>query len=83
MASTKISDFGIAKSMDHLRPAPTSEETITGIVLGTPGYLAPERRAGIIACVESDLYSVGAVMMEALTGRGPDGAGHRRRNAPP
>ncbi len=67
----KISDFGIAKSMDVYGDAPTSEETITGVVLGTPGYLAPERRAGIMASVESDLYSVGAVMMEALTGRVP------------
>ncbi len=65
----KISDFGIAKSVDISGDAPISDETITGIVLGTPGYLAPERRAGILATVESDLYSVGAVMVEALTGR--------------
>ena len=63
----KISDFGIAKSMDLY--GATSDETITGVVLGTPGYLAPERRAGRPATVESDLYSVGAVMVEALTGR--------------
>jgi serine/threonine protein kinase len=63
----KISDFGIAKSMDLY--GTTSDETITGVVLGTPGYLAPERRAGMPATVESDLYSVGAVMVEALTGR--------------
>ena len=43
--------------------------TMTGIVLGTPGYLAPERRSGRPATVQSDLYSVGAVMVEALTGR--------------
>ncbi len=63
----KISDFGIAKSMDVY--GASSDETITGVVLGTPGYLAPERRAGRPATVESDLYSVGAVMVEALTGR--------------
>jgi eukaryotic-like serine/threonine-protein kinase len=63
----KISDFGIAKSMDLC--GVTTDETITGVVLGTPGYLAPERRIGMPATVESDLYSVGAVMVEALTGR--------------
>ena len=40
---TKISDFGIAKSMDLLAPGANPEETLSGVVLGTPGYLAPER----------------------------------------
>ena len=68
---TKITDFGIAKSFD-IRPGPnalTDDMTMTGFVLGTPGYLAPERRAGSPATVQSDLYSVGAVMVEALTGQ--------------
>ena len=43
--------------------------TMTGVVLGTPGYLAPERRMGRPATVQSDLYSVGAVMVEGCTGR--------------
>jgi len=43
--------------------------TMTGVVLGTPGYLAPERRSARPATVQSDLYSVGAVMVEALTGQ--------------
>jgi protein kinase-like protein len=72
---TKIADFGIAKSVD-LQPLnePADDVTQTGIVLGTPGYLAPERRTGQPASVRSDLYSVGAVMVEALTGTrpGPD-----------
>ena len=42
---------------------------MTGFVLGTPGYLAPERRSGRPATVQSDLYSVGAVMIETLTGK--------------
>jgi hypothetical protein len=68
---TKISDFGIAKSLDVLTGAEgmTDDLTLTGVVLGTPGYLAPERRAGRPATAQSDLYSVGAVMVEALTGR--------------
>jgi serine/threonine-protein kinase len=67
---TKITDFGIAKSLD-LRDDVADDVTQTGIVLGTPGYLAPERRTGQPATVRSDLYSVGAVMVEALTARRP------------
>ena len=47
----------------------TDDMTMTGFVLGTPGYLAPERRSGHPATVQSDLYAVGAVMVEALTGQ--------------
>ena len=68
----KITDFGIAKSFDvRAASAPTADLTMTGVVLGTPGYLAPERRLGHPATVQSDVYSVGAVMVEALTGRRP------------
>ena len=68
---TKITDFGIAKSFDVFTDGPlvTDDMTMTGFVLGTPGYLAPERRAGHPATVQSDLYAVGAVMVEALTGQ--------------
>ena len=68
---TKITDFGIAKSFDErLEPDRVNDDmTMTGVVLGTPGYLAPERRSGRPATVQSDLYSVGAVMVEAITGR--------------
>jgi serine/threonine-protein kinase len=66
----RITDFGIAKSFDAMAaPDATTDFTMTGVVLGTPGYLAPERRAGHPATVQSDLYSVGAVMVEALSGR--------------
>lgn len=67
---TKITDFGIAKSFAAFAdPSPLSDATVTGVVLGTPGYLAPERRAAHPATVQSDLYSVGAVLVEALTGQ--------------
>jgi serine/threonine protein kinase len=66
----RITDFGIAKSFDAMALSDaTSDMTMTGVVLGTPGYLAPERRAGHSATVQSDLYSVGAIMVEALSGR--------------
>ena len=68
---TKITDFGIAKSFDiHMTAGPLPDDmTMTGVVLGTPGYLAPERRAAHPATVQSDLFSVGAVMVEMLTGQ--------------
>ncbi len=67
---TKIADFGIAKSFDirTMVDGIPDDMTQTGVVMGTPAYLAPERRSGLPATVQSDLYAVGAVMVEAVTG---------------
>lgn len=62
----KVADFGIAKTVDS-----GNDETTTGLVVGTPAYLAPERLYGQPATVASDLFSVGVVLFEALTGRRP------------
>ncbi len=61
----KITDFGIASVA---RSAPL---TATGILIGTPAYLAPERAAGGPATPASDLYSLGVVAYECLTGAPP------------
>jgi len=61
----KITDFGIA-SVTQGAPS-----TATGILLGTPAYLAPERTAGRPATPASDLYSLGVVGYECLTGAPP------------
>ena len=61
----KVSDFGIAKTIDDL------DQTQTIELLATPGYLAPERIAGKPASERSDLYSVGVLVYEALSGRRP------------
>jgi serine/threonine-protein kinase len=67
--TAKVADFGIAKA---LHPSPdTSEPTAMHLVLGTPTYLAPERAQGNPATVRSDLWSVGVLLYESLTGEKP------------
>jgi serine/threonine protein kinase len=67
--NAKVTDFGIAKALE---PAPADVDlTATDEVMGTPRYLAPERAAGEQATVASDLWAVGVVLYEALTGRPP------------
>lgn len=61
----KVGDFGIAKSTEGLNL------TSTGMIVGTAAYLAPERVAGQPATPQSDLYAVGVVLYEALSGRKP------------
>lgn len=63
----KVGDFGIAKAVLDA----TEDPTVTVALLGTPAYLAPERLHGSAATVASDLYSVGVVLYETLTGRKP------------
>lgn len=63
----KVGDFGIAKSLQ-----PTdADETVTGMVIGTPAYLPPERLLGGDATPGGDVYAVGVILYEALAGRRP------------
>lgn len=59
-----VTDFGIAR-------AGVSEITQTGSVMGTPHYLSPEQAQGHDVTSVSDLYSIGVILYEALTGRVP------------
>jgi eukaryotic-like serine/threonine-protein kinase len=59
-----VTDFGIAR-------AGVSEITQTGSVMGTPHYLSPEQAQGMDTTAVSDLYSIGVMLYEALTGRVP------------
>jgi serine/threonine-protein kinase len=61
----KIADFGIA------RTAEATQLTQLGTVLGTAAYLAPEQAAGEEVSAAADIYSLGAVLYELLTGRPP------------
>jgi serine/threonine-protein kinase len=70
--SAKVADFGIAKAVvDEEDPALQVDLTTTGQMLGTVAYMAPERLAGRPATVQSDIYSVGVVLYEGLTGTRP------------
>ena len=62
----KVTDFGIVSLQNE-----DSDITKTGSILGTSSYISPEQAQGKPVSVESDLYSLGTVMYELITGRPP------------
>jgi serine/threonine protein kinase len=67
----KVMDFGLAKLVDSVLPGPRSYVTNTDFAVGTPGYISPEQVRGEEMDHRSDLYSVGVILFELLTGRLP------------
>jgi serine/threonine protein kinase len=66
----KVIDFGIAKLTDDIVDG-DQRSTITGMLVGSPAYMAPERLYGDPYDGRADVYAVGVMMYEALTGRLP------------
>jgi HAMP domain-containing protein len=62
----KVMDFGIARLLGR-----TQSMTQTGMVVGTPEYMAPEQLLGEDVDARADIYAVGVVIYECLTGRTP------------
>jgi CheY-like chemotaxis protein/tRNA A-37 threonylcarbamoyl transferase component Bud32 len=62
----KVMDFGVARLAES-----TARHTQAGLIVGTPAYMSPEQLTGDEVDARSDLYAVGAVLFELLTGRLP------------
>ncbi len=67
----KVVDFGIAKLTGADRTESNHQLTATGVIIGTPTYMAPERLKGEPYDGKTDVYSVGVVLYEMLAGRAP------------
>ena len=75
--TVKVLDFGLAKALDPDRSptAATSMVTSPGTVLGTPAYMSPEQVRGEDVDKRTDVWALGCVLFELLTGRRAFGGG--------
>jgi serine/threonine-protein kinase len=75
--TVKVLDFGLAKAIDSPEggdydltnsPTITSPATLAGVILGTAAYMAPEQAKGKVVDKRADIWALGCVLYEALTG---------------
>ena len=70
--SVRVLDFGVAKMLESVDdPNGNTPDTLTGVMLGTPNYMAPEQIHGEGISPATDLYAVGILLYEMLSGRRP------------
>lgn len=71
--SVKVLDFGLSKQLREASeiPDPDVTQTMEGVILGTPLYLSPEQALGKSADKRSDIFSLGSLLYECITGRSP------------
>lgn len=60
--TVKLADFGLSRMAD-------ASNTATGMMLGSPAYMAPEQLAGVVPTARTDLYALGITLYELLAGR--------------
>jgi serine/threonine protein kinase len=71
----KVLDFGLAKLQEDVKPATSPDDktnvmpTPTGFILGTPGYMSPERARGNRSDHRTDIFALGCILYEVVTGR--------------
>ena len=73
----KVLDFGLAKPTPEALPQKAEAEegmTRDGVIAGTPGYMSPEQAQGEVVDARSDIFSLGIVLYEMLTGSRPERA---------
>jgi len=70
LGEVKITDFGVARGED------SPDLTSTGTVIGTPYYMSPEQASGMKLTSQSDIFSLGIVLYEMITGKKPFSGGN-------
>jgi serine/threonine protein kinase len=67
----KVLDYGLARSVNPSETGAAAQVTQAGIILGTPEYMSPEQAQGFPVDIRSDIYSLGIVLYEMLSGATP------------
>src|SRR5690606_23765535 len=67
----KVLDFGLARRLPRLGSAERAGDTDVGVLLGTVAYMSPEQAHGAAVEAPSDIFSLGIVLYQSVTGQHP------------